>query len=79
MAIRAPSPTPAEPDQPLLHQCRRCFTVYDEAGGDPAQGIAPGTPWAALAACTCPTREAPQELFAVVQTLQRQWLAAASR
>ena len=62
-----PPPTPpTEPDQPLLHQCRRCFTVYEEADGDPAQGIAPGTPWAALSTYCCPTCEAPKEAFVAV-------------
>ncbi|TDN38457.1 rubredoxin [Hymenobacter sp. UV11] len=62
----APPTPPVEPNQPPLHQCRRCFTVYDEADGDPAQGVAPGTPWAALATYACPTCEAPKELFVAV-------------
>ncbi|RYY20495.1 MAG: rubredoxin domain-containing protein, partial [Cytophagaceae bacterium] len=33
-----PAPPPApEAAAPLLHQCRHCGTVYDEADGDPAQ------------------------------------------
>jgi len=61
-------PAQAAPDQPPLHQCRRCFTVYDEVYGDPAQGIEPGTPFASLAAYACPTCEAPQETFGAVGT-----------
>ncbi|WP_262903296.1 rubredoxin [Hymenobacter psoromatis] len=77
LAPPEPPPTPAAaPDQPPLHQCPRCFTVYDEADGDPAQGIAPGTPWGALAGYACPTCEAPKEEFAAVPTPNSQWLAA---
>ena len=62
---KAPA-APAEPaGQPPLHQCRHCRTVYDEAFGDPEQGIEPGTPWAALPAYHCPTCEAPAADFVV--------------
>ena len=46
-----------------LPRCRRCFTVYDAAYGDPAQGIAPGTPWEALTDYCCPTCDAPAAEF----------------
>lgn len=32
----------------MVHQCPHCFTVYDEAAGDPAQDVEAGTPFAAL-------------------------------
>lgn len=28
-----------------MHMCAICEWVYDEAEGDPQNGIAPGTPW----------------------------------
>jgi rubredoxin len=31
-------------------QCAVCGFVYDEAAGLPAEGVAPGTPWAAIPA-----------------------------
>lgn len=61
-------PTPlAEPDQPL-HQRPRCRTVCDEAYGEPAQGIAPGTPSEEIADYQCPTCEAPTTEFVAVRT-----------
>jgi len=60
-----PAVAPAPATAPL-HQCRRCFTVYDEDYGDPAQGLAPGTPFASLPAYACPTCEAPKEDFVAV-------------
>ncbi|WP_334161028.1 rubredoxin [Phenylobacterium sp.] len=27
-------------------QCRTCGYIFDEAAGDPAEGLAPGTRWA---------------------------------
>lgn len=27
-------------------QCRTCGYIYDEAAGDPGEGLAPGTRWA---------------------------------
>jgi len=29
-------------------QCRTCGYLYDEAAGDPAEGLAPGTRWSAI-------------------------------
>jgi len=62
------SPALAAAHQSLLYQCRRCFTVYDEAYGDLAQSVAPGTAWASLTTYACPTCEAPQATFAAVAT-----------
>ena len=31
-------------------QCAVCGFVYDEAAGLPAEGVVPGTPWAAMPA-----------------------------
>jgi len=67
--------TDAAPATAPLHQCRRCFTVYDEAYGDAAQGIAPGTAFTTLTAYNCPTCEATRESFVSVPTPQSQWLA----
>ena len=70
---------PAEPTEPAaapgLYQCRHCRTVYDEALGEPAQGIAPGTPWVALVAYACPTCEADRGEFAEVRGSVSEWLA----
>jgi rubredoxin len=80
-----PSPTEetatvaaASPATAPLYQCQRCLTVYDEVYGDEAQGIAPGTAFATLAAYCCPTCEATQAQFVAVPTPQSQWLAAAA-
>ena len=63
MAPPTPSPLPEAAIAAALPRCPRCFTVYDVAYGDPAQGIAAGTPWAALTAYRCPTCEAPAADF----------------
>ncbi|MCB2379485.1 rubredoxin [Hymenobacter sp. BT635] len=58
--------SPVENSRPAttpLPRCRRCLTVYDPAYGDPEQGVAPGTPWAALPDYRCPTCEAPATGF----------------
>jgi rubredoxin len=62
--------------QPPLHQCRHCGTVYDEAYGDPAQQVAAGTPFGALASYQCPTCDADLADFVAVASPQRLWLAA---
>ena len=62
----APAPAEARPVAPAaaLGRCRHCLTVYDAVYGDAAQHIAPGTPWAAIAATyCCPTCEAPAADF----------------
>lgn len=65
----AVAPAPAASGQPSasesvgLPRCPRCFTVYDVAYGDVAQGVAPGTPWEALVDYHCPTCEAPAAGF----------------
>jgi rubredoxin len=61
---------------PPLHQCRHCGTVYDEAYGDPAQQVAAGTPFGALAGYQCPTCDADLADFVAVTSPQRLWLAA---
>jgi rubredoxin len=62
--------------QPPLHQCRHCGTVYDEAYGDPAQQVAAGTPFGALAGYQCPTCDADLADFVAVASPQHLWLAA---
>ncbi|MGX5819749.1 rubredoxin [Chitinophaga lutea] len=60
---------PLQPDtKTMLHQCRHCGTAYDEAGGDPAQGIAPGTAFIALPdTFQCYICEAGKEAFIYAQ------------
>ncbi|RZK24259.1 MAG: rubredoxin [Hymenobacter sp.] len=60
---------PAATHQPVLYQCRRCLTVYDEAYGDPAQAVAPGTAFEALLSYCCPTCEAPKECFSAAPAI----------
>ena len=71
-AEEAPAPPAVEPAEPSMYQCPRCRTVYDEAYGEPAQGIAPGTPFEALTTYYCSTCEAPAALFVAVGTPQFQ-------
>ena len=48
--------------------CLICGWIYDEAGGDPEHGIAPGTCWAAVPMnWTCPECGARKEDFEMVQ------------
>ncbi|WP_158022740.1 rubredoxin [Hymenobacter coccineus] len=42
--------------------------MYDAAYGEPAQGIAPGTPFDALIGYECSTCGAPAALFEAVRT-----------
>ena len=67
-----PAPSATAPDQLSLYQCRHCRTVYDEAYGDAAQGIAPGISFAVLATYHCSTCDAPKEAFAAVGSPQYQ-------
>lgn len=55
-AVEAPG---AEVVADALPRCRRCLTVYDVCYGDPAQNVAPGTPWVLLVDYHCPTCSAP--------------------
>ncbi|GAB3637008.1 hypothetical protein GCM10027422_25980 [Hymenobacter arcticus] len=66
--LNEPAPSGPEPGQPPLYQCQRCRTVYDEAYGDAAQHIAPGVPFAELAAYHCPTCDAPKKAFVAVSS-----------
>ncbi|RPE09300.1 rubredoxin [Chitinophaga lutea] len=45
---RQQAPPVVRVDEKPLHQCPGCFTVYDEAAGDPFREISPGTAFAAL-------------------------------
>ncbi|MFD1470476.1 rubredoxin [Hymenobacter caeli] len=72
----APAPPAAPAGPPPLHQCRHCRTVYEAALGEPAQGVAPGTPWAALVGYRCPTCDAPAADFAAVRASPGEWLVA---
>ena len=43
-----------------------CGFVYDEAEGDPASGIAPGTKWDDIAEFECPVCGADKSAFTAV-------------
>ncbi len=47
------------------YTCKVCGYVYDEAAGDPDNGVAPGTLWADVPEdWTCPVCGASKEEFA---------------
>jgi rubredoxin len=51
-----------------VHQCKACFTVYEEKAGEPANGIAPGTAFNDLPNdYCCPLCENPKDDFVKVQ------------
>lgn len=63
-AIPKKETAPAGEKPAQVHQCPHCFTVYDEAFGEPANGIPKGTSFAALPAdYTCPLCEAEKSEF----------------
>jgi rubredoxin len=48
--------------------CMNCGYVYDQALGDPAAGIAPGTPWEDVPAdWKCPDCASPKSDFDMVE------------
>ena len=50
------------------YRCKVCGWIYDEAKGDPENGIAPGTRFEDLPAeFICPLCGAPKEEFEVVE------------
>ena len=50
------------------YRCKVCGWIYDEAKGDPDNGIAPGTRFEDLPAeFICPLCGAPKEEFEVVE------------
>ena len=50
------------------YRCKVCGWIYDEAKGDPDNGIAPGTRFVDLPAeFICPLCGAPKEEFEVVE------------
>lgn len=50
------------------YRCKVCGWIYDEAKGDPDNGIAPGTRFEdLLAEFICPLCGAPKEEFEVVE------------
>ena len=52
----------------IVHQCKYCFTVYDEEYGDEANQISPKTPFSALdASYECPVCSAPKEDFTPIE------------
>ncbi|MEX8549371.1 MAG: rubredoxin [Mucilaginibacter sp.] len=51
----------------FVYQCKNCLSLYDEAWGDEANGIAAGTGFAALTAYPCPTCDSPKEDFVRIE------------
>lgn len=50
-----------------VYMCVVCGFIYDEAAGRPEDGIAPGTPWAAVpAGLRCPECNVGKADFAMV-------------
>lgn len=47
--------------QKIVHQCKNCFTIYDEAYGDELNGLLPGIPFTGLSSFECPTCGAGKE------------------
>ena len=46
------------------YECGLCGYVYDEAAGDPDNGVAPGTPWEQVPeSWTCPVCGMGKESF----------------
>ncbi|MET3499568.1 rubredoxin [Mucilaginibacter rubeus] len=52
------------PNQKTVHQCKSCFTIYDELYGDIFNNIEPGMPFENLSDYECPTCGAEKENFA---------------
>ena len=50
------------------YECMMCGWIYDEALGDPDEGIAPGTPWEDIPEdWSCPDCGASKEDFEMVE------------
>jgi rubredoxin len=52
------------PNQKIVHQCKSCFTIYDELYGDVLNAIEPGVPFENLVNYECPTCGSEKENFA---------------
>lgn len=65
----APEPAvKAAVNVPVIHQCKHCFTIYDERYGDSVNDIAPGVPFHQLPATyQCPVCESDRLAFEAVQ------------
>ena len=49
-------------------QCRTCGYIYDEAAGDPTEGLKPGTRWADLPETwVCPLCGSPMSVFDMIE------------
>jgi rubredoxin len=48
-------------NQKVVHQCKNCLTIYDEAYGDELNGLSPGIPFMGLSTFECPTCGAGKE------------------
>ena len=49
-------------------QCRTCGYIYDEAAGDPVEGLAPGTRWSEIPAdWICPMCGTPTADFDMIE------------
>ncbi|QEC77507.1 rubredoxin [Mucilaginibacter ginsenosidivorax] len=47
--------------QKTVHQCKNCFTIYDEAYGDELNGLLPGISFSDISSFECPTCGAGKE------------------
>lgn len=65
---KAVAPAPVATSR-ILHQCKHCFTIYDEQEGDTAQGIEAGTSYYNLPEhYICPTCESAKSDFATIDS-----------
>jgi rubredoxin len=64
VAAAVPRPAVEKKAEEYIYQCSNCQTVYDEASGDPENGIPTGTSFEQLTvAYTCPLCDAEKESF----------------
>jgi rubredoxin len=56
--------TNKEPE--MIYQCKNCFSVYDKAYGDVANGIEINTPFETIINYSCPVCESPKEDFLLI-------------
>jgi rubredoxin len=62
--------TPMSSKRFTIWQCRSCGYVYDEALGDPLEGLSPGTRWEDIAEdWACPMCGTPKRDFDMVEVV----------
>lgn len=68
ITVRNELKAPSKTSTMLVHQCKHCLTVYNEALGDEENNIAPGTSFHDLpSSYTCPLCEAEKDDFITVE------------